>query len=334
MKRVSNIYPEIYEFDNLLKAAHKVLKGKKHTLKATEFYFNLEPNLLEISHSLKNKTYKPQKFHNFIIYQPKKCRISAADLYDNVVQHAICFQLEPYFEKFFIFHSFGSRKGKGPLKAMDCVSRFCKKFDYYLKLDIHKFFDSVDHKILKHKLASKFKDKDLLWLLNLIIDHTSTGSPPGKSIPIGNLTSQYFSNLYLDQMDHYIKEELKIKGYIRYMDDFVLFANDKIILHRALQELYDHLKSIKLELSQQILAPIREGVPFLGYHFFRNFIRIQQPKWRRFKKQFRSTQDAFLRGELETEKFINIIMGLTDSISYGNTRNLRGKFFQKYSIEI
>ena len=270
MKRVNNIYPKIYAFSNLLKAAQQVLKGKKHKSKAVEFYLNLEPNLLEISKALQHKTYRPAKFQTFTIYQPKKRKISAANLVDNVVQHAICFQLEPYFEKFFIFHSFGSRKGKGTLKAMDWVAAYCKKYKYYLKCDIRKFFASVDHAILKHKLACKFKDQALLELLELIIDHTPSGSPAGKSIPIGNLTSQYFANLYLDKMDHLLKENVGIKGYVRYMDDFVLFANSKAKLWHALKALLAHLESLKLKLSQQILAPIKEGVPFLGYCFFKN----------------------------------------------------------------
>ena len=277
MKRSGNIYHTIYSFANLLAATRKAMRGKRHKCEVGEFYLNLEPNLLELSRQLQDKQYHPSPYRRFVIRQPKDRVIHAASFRDRVVHHAICRQLDPYFEKFFITDTYACRTGKGIHKAIDRVAWFCRDYDYFLKCDIRKFFPSVCHSVLKSLLRRKFKDPDLLWVLDQIIDNAPPDFAAGKGIPIGNLTSQYFANLYLDGLDHFIKEKLQIKGYVRYMDDFVLFADCKEKLQTALAEIYEFLLGIELELSQYILSPIVQGVPFCGYHFYRRLTRIQQP---------------------------------------------------------
>ena len=147
-----------------------------------------------------------------------------------MVHHAICNIIEPILEQSFIHHSYACRVGKGTHSAVRQAQKFSGKYDYYLKCDIKKYFASIDHIVLQEILARKFKDPDLIWLLNTIIDGAESNQP-GYGIPIGSLTSQHFANLYLDRLDHFVKDTLRVKGYLRYMDDFLLFSDDKAILH-------------------------------------------------------------------------------------------------------
>jgi hypothetical protein len=216
---------------------------------------------------------------------------------------------------------------------MDYTKKLCLQYCYFLQCDIRKFFPSVDHKVLKQKLTNKFKDKDLLWLLFTILDCAPADFPEGKGIPIGNFTSQYFANLYLDGLDHFIKETLRIPGYVRYMDDFVLFSSHKQHLRDALTEVQSFLASIQLQLSKFLLAPIQEGLPFLGYSFYPGLTKIRHHKWKNFSKKFQASQKKLLQGKISEEFFVNSMRGLVNGVSYGNTKNLRNQFFDQHFLD-
>lgn len=225
MKRTGNLYEKIAEPENLALAFWKAQRGKRARADVFAYRENLSENLSLLRSELLAENVPVGNYHYFKIYDPKERVICAADFRERVLHHAIINVCEPVFERFQIFDSYACRKGKG-LHA--CIARardFCRKNEWFLKLDVHKFFDSVNHFSLKEMLARLFKDEALLQLFGKIIDSYEVSRERG--LPIGNLTSQFFANMYLGALDHYIKEKLHARSYVRYMDDFVLFSKTK-----------------------------------------------------------------------------------------------------------
>jgi retron-type reverse transcriptase len=215
MKRIGRLFEQVCSFGALRAAALSAAKGKKSKPRIDGFIRNLENEIIALENELLTKAYRPRPYRTFKIHDPKERMICAADFRDRVVHHALCTALEPIFERMSIFDSYACRKDKGHHAAVRRAQHFINRHPYYLKLDIHKFFDSVDHSILKSQLRCRIKDPDLLRLLDAFIDHPVPWTEPGKGIPIGNLTSQYFANFYLSGLDHFIKEYLRIEGYVR-----------------------------------------------------------------------------------------------------------------------
>ena len=212
--------------------------------------------------NLKSKPAILSSYSQFTIYEPKERLISVVPFIDRVMHHAIMNVLEPVFEKQFIYHTYACRKGKGSHKAIKYAFSKAKNCEYFLKLDVKKYFENIDHNILKRKLSKIIKDKDCLDLLFDIIDSFSTE----KGLPIGNLTSQFFANLYLSELDHFVLEKLKPSGYCRYMDDFILFSNSKIDLKKMLNSIESFcLNNLLLTLKPYILGKCKDGIAFLGY---------------------------------------------------------------------
>jgi len=203
---------------------------------------------------------------------------------------------------------------------------------YYLKLDIHKFFDSVDHSTLKSQLRSRIKDPDLLWLLDAFIDHPVPWTEPGKGIPIGNLTSQYFANFYLSGLDHFIKEYLRIEGYIRYMDDMVLFADEKETLRQVLTYIEQYLERtlcLKLKPESTLMAPVSQGLTFVGFRVFPGVIRMARRGWRRFRRKVMAVDCELAGGAIDDETWGRSTASLVGHLRQAQTRNLRAPFFRR-----
>lgn len=331
MKRYGNLFEKVISFENLLASAKKAFRGKKENARVARFYFDMEKELLCIQEELLNKTYKPQPLRKFQIREPKPREIGASDFRDRVVHHAIFNTIEPIFERVFIHHSYACRIGKGTHRAVKQAQIFSRRHRYFLKCDIRKYFASIDHDILKEMLARKFKDADLIWLLNTIID-SAESEEVGKGVPIGSLTSQHFANLYLDKLDHYIKDSLKVKSYLRYMDDFILFSDEKTELHLLHSSIQDFLNNeLKLELKEKatIIAPVLEGVPFLGFRIFPHLIRLKHENKKRALNTLKSRNRAFKAGKLTEEKYSQSLMSITEHLKIGNTYNLRKDIFSK-----
>ena len=187
------------------------------------FRMKVDCNLEEIRRGLENETARIGAYSYFTIKDPKERIICAASFPERIIHHAVMNICEPYFERFQIFHSYACRKGKGQHAALLSAFHYAKSSPFFLKMDVRKYFDSIDHEILFNRLTRLFKDHRLLDLLSRIIDSYHTA--PGKGVPIGNLTSQYFANHYLASFDHYVKETLGVKRYIRYMDDMLFFSS-------------------------------------------------------------------------------------------------------------
>lgn len=331
VKRMGYLFEHIVNFDNLLIAARKALRGKKDRTSVGRFYFNLENELLDIRDELLNRSYRPGPIREFTIYEPKKRKIGASDIRDRVVHHAICNIIGPVFEKRFISQSYACRRGKGTHRAIARAQRYCRKYRYYLKMDIKKFFQSIDHSILKRILRGIFRDPDLLWLLEIIID-TPYDSLLDRGIPIGSLTSQNFANLYLDRLDHFVKDEFGVKGYLRYMDDFILFANDKATLHELRSTITNYLHhELRLEVNCRAtsLAPVSQGLPFLGFRIFPDLIRIKKENKVRTIRKMEQRIKEYDNGEITQEGYLQSIMSMTEHFKTGNTYRLRRDIYNE-----
>jgi RNA-directed DNA polymerase len=331
VKRWGNLFEAIVSFDNLCVAAKKAFRGKKDNARVARFYFELENELLSLQKELQNKTFRPQPLRTFWIREPKLREIGASDFRDRVVHHAICNVIEPILERGFIHHSYACRVGKGTHRAVRQAQAFSRKSCYFLKCDIKQYFASIDHTILKEMLVRKFKDPDLIWLLNTIID-SAQSNRPGKGIPIGSLTSQHFANLYLDRLDHHLKDSRRVKSYLRYMDDFILFGDEKADLHSLQVSIKSFLYDVlKLELKEKatVLAPVQEGVPFLGFRVYPNLIRLKPENKKRALSTLKIRTRAFKAGEISEEDYSQSLMSTTEHLKIANTNNFRKDVFAR-----
>jgi retron-type reverse transcriptase len=273
---------------NLLLAAHKARKKKSRRPDVEEFFLRLESNVLRLSRQLASGAWQPSGYRTFEIREPKRRIISAAPFADRVVHHALCNFLQPALERRFIAHSFSCQVGKGTTAAREHVRKLVNKRRYVLKCDVRKFFDSIDHACLLERLRTGIDCDGAFRLARRIIEgHAAT---PGRGLPIGNLTSQLWGNFMLDEMDHWITEELRIGAYARYTDDFLLFADDKARLWDAWADIIGKLGEIRLHLAEpkSRLLKCSEGVPFCGFRFLPGLRpRVLGATKRRFEKRKR-----------------------------------------------
>ncbi|MGB3460212.1 MAG: reverse transcriptase/maturase family protein [Halobacteriota archaeon] len=331
MKRYGSLFEEIISFENLVVAAKRAFRGKKDKASVARFYFDMENELLCIREELRNKTYMPRPLRVFRILEPKVREIGASDFRDRVVHHAVCNIIEPILERGYVHHSYACRAGKGTHRAVRQAQIFSRKNRYYLKCDIRQYFGSIDRNILKEIIVRKFKDPDLIWLLNAIID-SAQSDQPRKGIPIGSLTSQHFANLYLDRLDHYIKDSLRVRSYLRYMDDFILFGAEKVDLHSLHISIMNFLHDeLELELKEKatMLALVRDGIPFLGFRIFPNLIRLKQENKKRALNTLKSRTRAFKAGEISEAEYSRSLMSIIEHLKIANTYNLRKNVFDK-----
>ena len=281
MKRVSRLYNLIPTQENLRKAFRKAAKGKRHKRSVIDFVNDFDANIERLQDQLHKGKPNIGHYRFFTVRDPKVRTICAASFPERVLHHAVMNVCEPVFDNRAVFDSHACRKGKGNRKALARAQVFARRYPWFLKLDIRKYFDSIDHAIAKDLLARCFKERPLLDLFGKIIDtyHTT----PGKGVPIGNLISQHLANFYLGPLDRHIKEVRRIRGYLRYMDDFLLFAPEKESLQTELDEIRAFLETrLALSLKDNIqLNRTCFGVPFLGFRVFPAHIRLNPRSLRR-----------------------------------------------------
>ncbi|GAX60889.1 RNA-directed DNA polymerase [Candidatus Scalindua japonica] len=331
MKRYGYLFEHVCSFKNLILSAHEAARGKKSKPAIADFLFNLENEIIDIEQELLEKRYNPRPYSTFMVHDPKVRMICAADFRDRVVHHAVCSAIGPIFERSLIFDTYACRIAKGSHRAIKRAQYFSRRYHYFLKLDVRKFFDTIDHKILKNMVRRKIKDDDLLRLIDTFIDHPVPWTEPGRGIPIGNLTSQHFANFYLSGLDHYVKEQLQIEGYIRYMDDSVLFADEKYTLWDAKNRIESYLSSelgLKLKGNSVIVAPGSQGLSFLGFRIFPGIIRIQRQGWRRFRRKVQRRNEDLANDMLDIEEWTDSMQSMTGHLRNAATRNLRDAFFK------
>ena len=315
---------------NLLEAARKASQGKRLKRDVAEFLFSLEDEIFNIQDELGTGSYQPKPYKIFYIYEPKPRRICCSDIRDRVVHHAICNVVGGVFDRRLIADTYACRVDKGTHRAIKKVQVFSRKYPCYLKCDISKFFDSIDHTKLKDLLARLFKDRKLLELLDIIIGHNVPGNGDGKGLPIGNLTSQHFANLYLGELDLFVKNVLRVKGYVRYMDDFILFGPAKNQLRQFEERISKFLwENLRLNMNERVkvVAPVSQGISFLGFRVFPATIRIKRQNLIRLRKKMQVASQLQKYGVISENEHANSVRSMLAHIASADTYNLRLREF-------
>lgn len=339
-KSYNNLYPQIYDFSNLESAYIKARRGKRFRDEVAQFSFNLESNLIQIQNELIYKSYHTGQYRYFYVRDPKKRLVAALPFRDRVVQHALCNIIEPLFEERFIFDSYACRIGRGTHAGADRVTYFLiktqNKWDrvYCLKADIAQYFPSINHSALKKIVQKRIACPDTRWLINEIIDSGGDAAACPRGLPIGNLTSQLFANVYLDQLDHFVKETLGEKYYVRYMDDFIILGGDKQHLWAVKKEIEGFLNN-ELDLhfnGKTGIWPISQGVDFLGYRIWPTHRLVRKSSIKRFKRSLRAFENLFKEGRIELEAVNATIQSWLGHVSHANSYNLRTALFRDFVL--
>lgn len=329
METYKNLYPKLCDYDNLLLAFNKAKKrkGKKEYVK--RFEKNLNSELFKLQWELLTGIYKPAPLTTFTVRDPKTRKISASHFRDRVVHHAICNLIEPIFESRFIHDTYANRKGKGTsgiLKRFDSFKEKNKN-GFALKADIRHYFENVNHEILLSILEKRIKDKELLDLISLILKNHK-GETQGIGMPLGNLTSQFFANVYLGELDYFIKHELKAKYYMRYVDDFIILDKNRAHLEKQKQQIESFLESkLKLALhpDKTKIIPTNAGVPLVGFRIFEKHKLLKKSNKLRFFRRLENYREGLADGTITKEHIKLGISGWEGYAKMGDTFKLREK---------
>jgi RNA-directed DNA polymerase len=326
----ADLYSQICSYDNLYTAYKNARKGKTLKQYVIDFEANLVDNLHDLQIELRFHIYKPKPLQTFILRDPKTRCINKSAFRDRIVHHALCNIIAPLIEKQFIFDSFANRKGKGTFKAIERFETFSRivsknhtKRKFVLKADIKKYFEHVNHTILLDILKRTIKDKRVLWLIKRILYHYSTS---GRGMPLGNLTSQFFANVYLNELDQFVKHTLKAKYYLRYVDDFVIIHNSAKTLEKYMDEVNCFLReklALTLHPQKSSIAPLDNGVQFLGMRIFPYYQLLKQKNLHKFRRKIESVYEEFSRGLVEYDPVYDLVEGWCAYAKNANTHNLR-----------
>ena len=288
MKRIGNLIEHIASPDTLREAWLRAARGKRHQYAVRAFAANPDEELMHIREGLLSATWSWGPYHRFRVYDPKERLICAAPFADRVAQHAMMIVCEPCFDAYQLYDSYACRRGKGLDGALARAQQYARRYPWYAKLDVRKYFDHIDHGTLRALLRRRFKDEKLLVLFDSVI--ASYSSAPDKGIPIGNLTSQYFANHYLAPWDHHTTESLGFSQYVRYMDDFVAWGNNKEVLKGWADAAQVFFKErLGLALKPLCLHRCSHGMNFLGYRIFPDTLLLT----RRSRMRFRAKLNAY-----------------------------------------
>jgi len=350
MKTHKKIYQEIYSIENLILAFKKAKKGKSKKDYIIYLESNLNKELNKLQSELKSKIYKPEPLKKFIIRDPKTRIIHASIFRDRIVHHAIINIIKPIFDKIFIYDSFASRDKKGTHKAVIRFKSFVRKVSengslikkpfnsssikgFVLKADIKHYFDSMNHEVLINIIKKKIKDEDFIWLIRTILNNFET-SKSGKGLPLGNYTSQFFANLYLNELDYFVKHILKAKYYIRYVDDFVILHKSKKRLEYYLRYIKDYLPCLKIELhpDKTEIHALRNGITFLGYRMFYYHTLLRKRNIRYFINKFKKEIELYERKVISKEQLNNKLNGWFGYAQWADTYNFRKKILSQIPL--
>ncbi len=332
-KTFKNIYGQIYDFANLYAAYLRARRGKRYRHEVLRFSRDLEPNLIQIQNELVWKTYHTGRYREFFVYEPKRRPVAALPFRDRVVQHAIVSVIEPIWENRFVYDSYACRPTRGTHAGADRAQAFLRKVKrrhgkvYVLKADISKYFASIDHGVLKRLLRKRIACGDTLSLLDGII--VSTPGPTG--IPIGNLTSQLFANIYLHELDEYVKYDLREHFYVRYMDDFVIIHHDKQHLQRlrvAIESfLWDRLRLRTNAKTQVFPVGLVRGraLDFLGYRIWPTHRKLRKGSIKRMRHRLRRLQALYAAGRIGFAQIGPRIVSWFGHAKHADSYNLRSK---------
>lgn len=354
MKTFKNLYQNLCSYENLYLAFKKARKRKTLKPYVIKFEKDLKNNLLQLRMELLFHSYKPMPLKTFILRDPKTRKISRSEFRDRVIHHALCNIIEPILAKKFIHDSYANQKGKGTLAAI-------KKFEHYkikvsrgrtllkdgrnikgfvLKADVRQFFDTVNYQILINIIKRNIKDEKVIWLINVILNNHKTNNS-GIGMPLGNLTSQFFANVYLNELDYFVKQNLRARYYIRYVDDFVIMHRSSDVLEHYKGKidkfLHENL-SLQLHPEKSRVFPLYSGTTFLGMKLFTYHKRIRKKNIRKFRKKLKRLYRKYDKGLINYDKLYDFLEGWCAYTKNANMYNLRKKVMkqieQKFSREI
>lgn len=326
------MFEKVIAEENLYAAAHRAARGKRFITHIARWRYKLEERIMNLREELISQTYRPGRYRCFTIYEPKKREIAAAPFRDRVVHQAMHAIIEPVLDKRFMAQSFACRKAKGTHKALDAAQKLCRARSYVFHGDICKFFPSINHEVLKKLLRRGLQDRRLLGLCDLIIDSAnSIEGQRGYGLPIGNLTSQLWANVYLHELDHFVKHHLRCRGYLRYMDDFLMFADDKRQLHAWKARVRDFLRrNLKLSLNQgkSQVYRCRQGITFLGFRLWPDYRRLGRVATRRAYQRMACHQKAMALGRMTPAALRDSWQAWQAHVAHGQCRGLEMKILR------
>lgn len=332
-----DLQARLTHWENLRRAYQNASRGKRGRGATASFELLLADNLLQLQNELQEKNYRPGRYNSFYIHEPKKRLISAAPFRDRVVHHALCRITTPFFERKFLSDSYANRLGKGTHRALDRCTQFARRFKYVLQCDVRQFFPSIDHAILEDTLIRMLPDDSVTWLVERILqsgqgvlseeyemvffpgdDLFSANRPRG--LPIGNLTSQWWANCYLNPFDQFIKRELSCRGYLRYVDDFLLFSDSKHELMDWRAAVIERLHRYRLTIHEETAypKPVAEGIPFLGFVLFPDFRRLKQRKGFAYRRKLLRLMQTGVHPKIKAS-----VQGWINHTRYADTFRLR-----------
>ncbi len=354
-----NLYPRIYDFDNLLLAWFKARRGGKRKWPAVAaFEVELESNLWALHDELRDKTCRPDPYRHFTIYHPKVRRISAASFRDRVVHHALMQVTWPIFEARMIHDSYacragtlapvlrsGASAGEGTHRALDRCQHFSRVYPYALQCDVVQFFPSIDHAILRAQLARHIACAGTMWLVDRILESGAgvlrehydmvyfaeddlLAALRPRGLPIDNLSSQNWANVYLNDLDQFIKHDL------RYCDDFVLFGHDKAALWAWREAIIERLAGLRLTLHQERaqVFPVKAGIPWLGFRVFPTHRRLRRRNVKVFARRLRAQRDAYRAGQMALGDVTRSVRAWVAHARHGDTYRLRQSLFKQVTF--
>ncbi|MDD2646871.1 MAG: reverse transcriptase/maturase family protein [Patescibacteria group bacterium] len=335
MKIYSHLFEKIISLENLFSAWDEFRQDKKKKSDILKFEFNLEPNIFQLYRDLQNHAYKHGPYTSFFITDPKQRHIHKALVRDRVLHHAVFTVLNPIFEPTFIGHSFSCRINKGAHKAVNCLTKILRatsanhtKPCFILKCDISKFFASVDHDTLLEIVSRKIKDDKAMWLIKEIIESFCSNQSDlfkKRGLPIGNLTSQLFANIYLNEFDQFVKHELQIKKYLRYTDDFIVVANDKKYLRKilkAMKKLLEQKLFLKIHPKKIIIRKFDQGIDFLGHLLLPYYRLIKTKTKQRIMRKLRGRIKEYKNGIISEKTLEQSLQSYLGVLSHANTYKL------------
>lgn len=327
MKRVGHLIEEISSLENLLLAFYKAKKGKEHKAEIVQYSKNLKGNLKLLQQQIETGGVEVGRYHYFKIYDPKERLICAASFSERVLHHAIMNICHDIFDKKLIHDTYATRINKGTYKALEKAKLNTKKSKYFIKFDIRKYFDSINHDIMKQILNRLFKDRQLLHIFDKIID--SYRVTPNRGLPIGNLTSQYFANIYLGQLDNYVKHHLRIKSYVRYMDDFIVWTNSKAAVKTYGTQIADFIEA-ELDLQLKIFYSNKttQGISFLSYRLFPDKILLGKKAKKRFRANVQKLMDLLENQLITQEEYALRVRAYTAFASKAYSKKYRTTVFK------
>ena len=345
------LFPRVVAWENLLQAYRQAARGKRGRAAAAAFEFQVADRLLTLQDELREGSYRPGAYRHFTIHEPKRRKISAAPFRDRVAHHALCNIIEPLYEKRFYPHSYANRHGKGTHRAVDRLQAYARQYSYVLRLDIVQHFPSLDHAVLKEELFRVIRDEQVQRLIDAILcggdkvledeydmvyfrgDSLLDRLRP-RGLPIGNLTSQFWSNCYLNSLDWFVTRELGCRAYLRYVDDFALFAGSKRQLWEWKKRITDYLAHLRLTVhsgSAQV-NPVTNGIPWLGFVVYPEHRRLKRRNVVRFRRRLQQNITLYRQGEISFAELDASVQGWINHVRYGDTWGLRAQIFNKHTV--